>query len=162
MQRRHLFPLGACALAACTLSPSIETVLHTAIDDVEAIAAGFLGVLPQIGTVIGISAKLVAEVGAAIGDLQTLATQIEAVTNTTTAQPIVQQIEAKVNIVIEMLAALPLPPSVQLALQAASILLPLIEAAVHLLVSPKLAARAEQGRLTPEQARNVLRALARR
>jgi hypothetical protein len=109
-----------------------------------------------------LSASTVAEIGAAIGDLQTLDAQIKLILDTLAAQPIVQQVVAKVNIVFELLADLLLPPPVQIALQAASILLPLIVSAVNLIVAPKIAARAQQGRLTPEQARNVLRALARR
>lgn len=159
MQRRHLIWLSA--LAGCTVTPT-ETVLSAAINDVEAIAVGFLGVLPQMGTIIGLSATVIAEIGAAVGNLQTLAAQIKLVTGTFAAQPIVQQVETEVNAVITMLAGLPLPPPVQIALQAASILLPLIESAVNLAVLPTVTARAERGRLTPEQARNVLRALARR
>ena len=58
------------------------------------------------------------------------------------------------------MAGLPLPPQIQLALQAASVLLPVIEAAVGLLLPAQPAAPAARlaaaSALTPDQARALL------
>ena len=164
LNRRHLLSLvagsSALSIAACS-AMSMSAVITTVADDVNIIATGLLGVLPTIGTIVGVNPEMVATIGSAIADLQSLAQQIKVTTDITVTQTLVQQVEADVNVIVNALAGIRLlPPPVSLALQAVVVLLPVIEMAINMIVRPKLTARAAKVHMTPEQARANLRSLA--
>jgi len=164
LNRRHLLSLAvggsALSMAACSTITAPFTVSQVA-TDVATMADGFLAVLPVIGATMHLTPSVMATVSSAISDLQTLAHQIQTATDLTVTQPIIQQVEADVNTIVSALAGLPLlPPQITLALQSAVVLLPIIEAAVNLMVPAKLTARAANIPMTPEQARLNLQSLA--
>jgi len=75
---------------------------------------------------------------------------------TATAQPVVSRVEADVNAVIAVLAGLPLPAPLPTVLEAASVLLPIIEAAVGMTTLVGIT----PATMTPRQARAALRIVA--
>lgn len=159
MYRRLFLVLASTsALAACAnTSTNTNTTVSNLANDIALIAGGLQGVLPSIAAIHGLSASGLAKVNQAVADLQVLAREIGAVVDTTAAQSIVRQVETDVNAIITVVAALPsIPESVSLALQSASVLLPIIELAVGITVPQKVTARAAKTSLAPSQARNVL------
>lgn len=154
MNRRHLLiATPALLLAGCVTG---NTALATVAQDVATIASGLLGVLPNLPANIIPSATMAA-VGAAVADLQSLASQVSSAASTTAAQPIVKQVETDVNTIVNALAAFPIPAPFSTAIQAAAVLLPIIEVAVGFVVP----ASAVRGAMTPDQARAALKAVAR-
>lgn len=154
MNRRSLLALIPSAaammtLAACATSPTPATVAN----DVALIAAGYRGVLPQIGTLAGVTPAIVATAGHAIADLQAAAAAF-AGADVTTEQSLVRRIEADVNAVVTALAGLSLPTPISTVVQAAQVLLPIVEIDVGL-IAPSAATLGISG-LTPAQARAVL------
>jgi hypothetical protein len=98
-------------------------------------------------------------IGSALGSVQSVATALAKVTDKAAAQPLVTKLETYVNAFVSAAAGIPLlPPSIQLALQAASILLPVIEVAVGLVLPS--APKASAATMTPAQARLVLKGTA--
>lgn len=140
---------AALALASCNTA-QVDQALAQAASDAQQIAAALKAILPNIGTVVGISPDKVAKAGQIIADIQSAAAAISSASSASAALPSVQQLEQDVNAVVSVLAGLPLPPPVGPALQAASILLPVIEAAVGIVVPQA----PEPG--TVDQARGVL------
>lgn len=157
MQRRHFLALApSVALGGCLTGP--DQAIATVANDAKLIASGLQGVLVQLGNlnVAGLTPAILATVGSAVTNLQAVADAIAGVATNAAAQPLVQKIETYVNTIVSALAVLPLPPPISTALQAAAILLPIIEAAVGM-VLPASTARAAKGlALTPDQARLVL------
>lgn len=145
-------PLGAC-------STITDSGVGKIAQDVNILATGLNGVLTQLGniSILGLTPAIMSTVGSAIASIQALAVSISTATSTAAAQPLVQKIETYVNTVVSALAVLPLPPAIALALQAASILLPIIETAVGLLVTAKpMLGNA----MNPDEARIILRGYA--
>lgn len=136
-------------VVACTAT-QVSSALQAAASDANIIATGLKADLPAIATIQGVSPATVASIGALVADIQTISSTITAASSATTALPSVQQLEADFNGIASALSALPLPPQVASVLQAASVLLPLIEMSVGLVVSP----RAES--MTPDAARAIL------
>lgn len=169
--RRSVFalaPAAAALLAGCSSLPWFSnSSVQQAATDMSTIATAFKNILPQLGTVQGISASLVAEAGTIVADLQSLAAQVAQAASTAAAQPQVQQFEADLNALVAALAGLPLPPPISTALAAAAVLLPVIEAAVGMLVPPPAPAptpapapvAGAAPRMTPDQARSYLKSL---
>jgi hypothetical protein len=163
MNRRHIlaFAGSGMLLAGCSTLTATTTLNTTVISDVTTIANGLAGILPVIDTITGLSGTALSDIASAITDLQSLAAQFTTVTSISGAQPLVQQVETDINTVVAALAMVPvLPPMVEVALQAVNLLLPIIEAAVNLVVSRQLTQRSP-AHMTPDQARRVLQALAR-
>jgi hypothetical protein len=157
-RRQFLLFISVSPLVACA---NFNNSLASVANDVALIAQGFTGVMPAIDSIPGIPIETIGVVHSAIADLQLRADQIKETASTTEAQPLVQQVEGAFNAIVTALAQIPgLPPVVQIALQAATILLPVIEAAVHLIVSPRLNAQAAGAHLSTDQARALLRDLA--
>ena len=121
------------------------------------------GVFASLSGVKGINADLLIQVGVYVQDIKAAAASLQAASSTA-APGLVNQIEAAVNAVIGALAALPLPPPISTALQAASILLPIIETAVGMIVQPSPAPAAVALKalppMTPQQAVDALNAIA--
>jgi hypothetical protein len=151
-------------LAACTAA-QVNNALVQAGTDAKLIGNGLLSVLPQLATVAGITPATLAAVQAAVTGIQTAATAIAAASSASAALPAVQSLEADFNAIIGALASVPLiPPPISTALQAASILLPIIEAAVGLVlpaqaVAPHAMATAPASMNTPDSARLFLGSL---
>lgn len=163
ISRRNVFLLGTSALAlgACSLTPAqVSAISGQAVSDVQTIASGLKAILPQIAAVVGIPATTVTTVTNLVGDISSVAAGISTATAQSSAQTVVQQVEADVNSVVSVLAAIPfLPPPIILALQAATVLLPAIETALNMIVPASLKAKADAISLTPAGARAYLQAL---
>lgn len=167
--RRDLLPLtlasvGAVALAGCAnfkhAFPNGNASLAQASTYVANINAAFQKVVPSLFTVVSIPATVQAKVRTALADLQVAAGNLAAAASETAAQPIVQEVEADVNSLVNTTAAFAalLPPPVAEAFQAAAILLPVIEAAVGM-VAPAAISHTSADRIA--QANKALVALAR-
>jgi len=140
--------LFVAALIGCASSSDVPATVAT---DAGLIASGLAGSFKDISGVPGaIMAALtdLADAAQALADADTIAS----------AQPLVQRVEADVNTVVAAVGALPLPANATSALQAAQVLLVVIEAGVNLVVT----AGAARAAMTPEQARLVLAAAAMR
>jgi hypothetical protein len=163
---RRAFLLGAsgAGLAACTTA-SVDAGLATAASDVATIAAALPAVLTQLGTlsIPGLTPAIVATVGVAVSGIQTVASALSGAATAAAAQPLVAKVETYVNGIVTALAGLPLPPPISTALTAASILLPVIEAAIGLVTTPAPAAArmaASAPSMSPAQARLILKGIA--
>lgn len=150
-------PVGV-GLSGCAQLQGLSTPqkISQVAADVAAIADGLAGVLPSLGQVSGIDAGTVAKVGGYVADLQKVAATLAGAGTTAEAQPLVKQVEQFVNAIAGALAGLALPPPIGPAITAASVLLPVIEAAVNLAVP----AAAPAGAMTPDEARAILNDLA--
>lgn len=146
------------ALAGCS-SMARSGLAKQVVDDVAAIAGGLQAVLGPLSTIVGISPSTLATVSNLVSGITAVAQQVSAATTTSAAQPLVQQIEADVNAVVAALASLPLPPQISMALMAAQVLLPLIEAAVNLVITPAPPKAVASG-MTPNGARIYLKSIA--
>lgn len=178
--RRRLLAFGgiggaAVALSGCSLFAGLTTnqALVILSDDVASLAGAFEGIIPTLASAAGstIPQGTVDQVTAAITALQGFAKQVSTVSSTADAKPIVQQIVALAETVISALIPFSgvLPPPVPTILTAAAVLLPVIGAAVQLVINqltpPPASRRAGAPPLpsyTPDQARVILRAAARR
>lgn len=143
-------------------------VASTVAQDASLIATGLKGALANLGAlnIPGLTADKVMTIGLAVAGLQTVATSLLMATTTAVAQPLVQQIETDLNAIVGALAGLPLPPPISTALQAAAILLPVIETAIGMVLPPTApatpAARlAASVTMTADQARLILKGFAR-
>jgi hypothetical protein len=150
-------PLAALAMLGACAGKSADQTIATVAADANTIAGGLKGVLAQLGplNVPGLTPSVISTVGVAVSEIQTVAASLSGVTSAAAAQPLVQKIETYLNTIVAALAGLPLPPPISTALQAAAILLPIIEAAVGLVVQQ--AAKAAPGAISPDQARMILR-----
>ncbi len=163
MNRRHFFSFTAgistvAVLAACGVTGgATPSGLDTVISDVASIASGLSGILPIIDNIIGLDPGILDQVKTAIADLQVIAAELKTVNSISGAQPLVQAVESELNTIVTGLASIPMPPSVAIVLQAATILLPIIEAGANLIVSAKVTRQAAKVQLTPDQARHILR-----
>ena len=165
MNRRTVL-LAPLALAACNNPAQIDTVLATVVADAQTIAGGLQGMLPQLGALNlpGLTPAVMAIVGSAVADLQGVATSLQSVSAVASAQPLVQKIESYVNVIVSTLAALPLPPPISTILVAASVLLPVLESTVGLIVNSltPATAKAAGSTMTAPTARLILKASAAR
>lgn len=150
------FPFVA-ALAGCAGTTAAGSALQQAISDAGLIATGLAGALKQLAAA-SFSAPILVKATTAVADIQAAVAALASAASATAAQPLVQRIGADVNAVVGVLAGLPLPAPVSTALTAASVLLPVIEAAVGIVVSA--VAPHAQSAMTPAQARRALAALA--
>jgi hypothetical protein len=153
------------ALAGCSIfSGGLNSGLAQVASDAAIIASGLAGALSNIGAlnIGGLNADKIQTIGLAIAGLKSVATALANATNQSQAQPLVQQIETDLNAIVGALAGLPLPPQISVALQAAAILLPVIETAVNLAVSQIPGTPATAAILSPDQARLILKGAAAR
>jgi hypothetical protein len=157
ISRRSILAVTPLAALAACAGQSADQTIATVAADANTIAGGLQGVLAQLGplNVPGLTPSVISTVGVAVSQIQTVAASISGVTSAAAAQPLVQKIETYLNTIVAALAGLPLPPPVSTALQAAAILLPIIEVAVGLVVQQ--AAKAAPGAISPDEARMILR-----
>jgi len=151
---------AAAMLTACAaLNPNNtpQQNLSLVVSDVSAIAAAFGKALPQIQA-LNLNADVRTMIDASVADLQAVAKAVSMAASSTTAeQPLIQKIETDVNAIINGLAGVPLPIPLSSIIQAATVLLPIIEAAVNLAVSAPAKARAMAVPMSPDEARAILR-----
>lgn len=151
---------SAAALSGCAaFSTSVNNGLAQVSSDATLIANGLAGALQNISAlgIPGLTADKVQTIGVAITSLKTVATSLAAATTQAQAQPLVTQIETDLNAIVGAVAGLPLPPQISMPLQAAAILLPVIETAVNLAVSQITTPSATSAAITPDQARLILK-----
>jgi len=143
---------GAFALAGCS-SSTTGTVplvtLQTVANDVSLLATGLNNALSQPSVVALIPPTIEPNIKVALDDLTSLASTIAASTSAGATKASVTTVENDVNTIVAALAGLPLPPPTPTILTAAEVLLPVIEAAVGLVVPPSAAV----GGMTPDEAR---------
>jgi hypothetical protein len=168
ISRRSLLSAVAAAPLLSACAATIDQNVQNVISDVNILANGLRGMIPQLTALNlpGLTSNVMGTVDAAIAGIQSVAAAVSAVTTTAAAQPLIQKIETYLNTIVGALAplALLLPPPIGLIVTAATILLPVIEIAVGLLVNnvktmPVAASRQGAARvtMTADQARIVLR-----
>lgn len=141
------------ALTACAGGQNLAQIAS----DAHMIAAGLQSVVgnPTIGAMIAPSDM--SRVQAALADLSSVSATLADAPSASAAKPSVAQLVADTNVVVAATARLPLPPPMPAVLQAANVLLPVLEAAVGLPVAASAAANT----MSPDSARLVLAATAR-
>ncbi len=153
LRRSFLMTTALVSVAGCaTLSQTFNKNLAQIISDVSLIANGVGSLLPQIAALTGLSAAAITTIQQAITAIKSIADQIKGISSTADAQPLVQRIESYLNTIVGALAVLPLPPPISVILQAATVLLPIVEALVGMLVTAKPMA----GTMSPDSARLIL------
>jgi hypothetical protein len=147
--------IALLAVSACAGQTAAQ-VTQTLLTDTTTMAAALKAEMPAIQAVQGIPAANVAQAQAALADLQSVAGMLNTSMTTTAAQPVIQKIVADVTTFND--AVLPFAGATPVAgiLEAANVLLPVLEVAVNL-VSPVGAAA---NSMTPDQAVAVLKAAA--
>ena len=159
MNRRNLLTAAAviapaALLAGCATGQTASQVTAQVLTDINLEASGLANALPLLTAAKGIPAAIVAKAQAIIARIQVAAASMSAQVTSAQAQATVTQIETDVNAVVGLLAGMPLPPAISGVLQAAVVLLPLIEAGVGLAVPVGAAPSA----MSAAQARMVLAA----
>lgn len=154
MNRRNLILAAPFALAGCNVPDATVAQVSS---DVSAIASSLQQVLGQIGSVSGVSAATVSTVGTAVADIQALATAISGAASVAVQKPLVQRLEGYVGAVVAALVPLSavLPPPIPQVVMAVSILLPIVEAAVGMILPAQ--ATAARPAMSSDQARVLLR-----
>jgi hypothetical protein len=162
MKRRNILSLPiSIALTTCAGNLTISQ----AVEDVALIADGFLGVLPNIVGIAGLSTDDLTQAAGWIADLHTLAVRLGAATTAAEAAPIVRQVQGTLGRLAGILAFFPVPAPVVLALQMAQALVPLVYAAFNVpqpQAPNRALARFTSPSVTPDQARATLKQLATR
>ena len=160
MLNRRMVLLGSTALGGCATFNANAGKVAT---DVGLIADGLKGVLTQLGSlnIPQLTPSVMSTVGSAVASLEALAQQIAAASSTAAQQPLVQQIYTYVSRIVAVLtpilAAIPATAGIAVALQAAQVLLPIIFAAVNLVLPASAPAVPGSIPLTPDEARLILR-----
>lgn len=122
--------LGACAFLQKQTPPSVSAGIATALGDVQILSQGLQGALGALKQVQGIPQDVVTSAGNIVGQINTVAAQMQSATTSAQAQKLVQQISLLVNTLVQgvtpFVAGTPAGP----IFAAASVLLPVIEVAV--------------------------------
>lgn len=141
------------AVAACNGAPPSQAIATVA-QDVQIIASGLSKTLVQLSALSlpGLTPAILDICQTALTGLQGVAGTLVGVSAISDAQPLIVRVEGYVNAFVGALSILPLPPPIQTALIAATVLLPFIEASVNLIVPAKAAPA-----MTADQARAVLK-----
>lgn len=142
------------AVAACSGAPMPPTqTIAVVAQDVQIIADGLSRAMTQIAAlgVKGLTPALLDICQSALSGISSVAKAIGATTSVADAQPLVVRVEGYVNSFVGALSLLPLPAEIKTALVAATVLLPVIEAAVNIAVPAASTA------MTPDQARTALK-----
>lgn len=172
MKIRRLLAVTAVAatalLAAC--GTATNSAVATAAGYASTIAGGLNGALPTIASITGINPSTVTQIRGYIAELQVAAGGLRTAASNSAAQPFVQQVETDVNSIVASLSTIPvcgsttaspsgacLPADVNLALQAAQVLLPPIEQVIGMVATPKTQARALAIPMSPATAECILK-----
>lgn len=156
---RRFAVAGAAALAlmVAACGTATNTQIATIAGYASTIAGGLKGALPTIAGVVGINPATETTIATAVGDLQVVAAQLQTAASASAAQPLVQQIETDVNTIVASAAKIQgLPSDVQLALEAAQVLLPPMEQVIGMVVPPS-AAPAKAIPMSPAAATCILK-----
>jgi len=157
--------IAGIGLSACN-GLTFNQVTSQVAQDASTIADGLAGAFSNIQTlnIPGLTPDKVANINLSVQTLKAAATALQGAMNATSAQATVNQIEAALNAIVSTLAGLPLPTQIQLPLAAASILLPVIETALNMVITkinvptattPAGAAAARIA--SPDEARSILK-----
>ena len=136
MKIRHaLYALPIVALLAmpgCTSAGSPLVTPYQVVTDIGTMIPALQTTVQTLATQNPpiITADVAAKVQALLAQAQTLDNSLSGSMEATQSAPIVQQIETDLNGVVTALAGLPLPPPYNTYVQAAAVLLPVIEAFV--------------------------------
>jgi hypothetical protein len=148
-----IVPITGCS----TIAQTFDSKLSLLVSDVTLIANGVSSLLPTIGSIAGLSDTVKSTIQLAIDGIREVANQIKGVTSTAAGQPWIQKLETYLNAIVSALSMLPLPPQVSVILQAATVLLPILETIVGLLTNLTPAtARVQSGAMSPDAARAAL------
>jgi hypothetical protein len=147
--------LALLAVSACA-GESAQQIAQSVLTDTSTIASAFQAEMPAIEAIQGVPAADVTKAQAALADLQTVTGTLNTSLTATAAQPIIERVVADVEAFNA--AVLPFVGGTPVAsvLEAANVLMPVIEIAVGLSAPAGAAANA----LTPDEARVVLQAAA--
>jgi hypothetical protein len=136
MFRRTLL-LGSTVVLSIGSCTTFNSNVSQAADDLSSIAAGFAGALSAGGlSGLGIPADMIAQIGVWVSQLQTAAQSVKSAMTVSGAQDGVKQAEVLINAIVATLAKFPLPPPIPAVLTAATILLPVIETALGMIIQP--------------------------
>lgn len=153
---RKILALAGLLLTACTTAPDGTQQLNTPTvaqvsADVSLVAGGLQNALTALSAVpnLNIPTDTLNIAQASLSGLKTAAASIAGASSPAAAQPMVQQVETYVNTFVGAVSAVPgIPDNVRAYLQAANVLLPVIEVAVNMAVPPPPADAAAQARAT--------------
>lgn len=168
MLRRDLFKsvsavalMGAASGCSLFMGKSPAQGIAQVVSDLQLIAQSFTAALPSFAKIVGINSNTLSQIQNWISQIVAAAQGVASAANGSAAQPFVQQVETDLNAIVGALAGLPLPPPIGTVLAAAGVLLPVIEAAVGLVLPPSSPARslAAMRPMTPDQARAALRSI---
>jgi hypothetical protein len=134
MLRRFLITgVSALVLVACSsTAPLTEAKVA---EDINLIANGFNNALSQPAVTAVIPAKVLPKIQAALADLMIVAAAVKADPASAMSKPTVAEVESDVNTIVGALAGLTLPPPAPTILAAATVLLPVIEASVGIVIT---------------------------
>lgn len=123
-----LVVLGIAGCSSTTMTPA--QVVTDAQNAISALANAFKAVLAQAPNAV--PANTAATINSALAQAASVLGSLSTSLTATQAAPIVQQVESAINTVITAAAAVPLiPPPFSLALEAAAVVLPILEAFVN-------------------------------
>jgi hypothetical protein len=154
MKRHTLAALAFSApiLAACSTTAPVN--LQSVANDIALIATSFNTGLNNPAVVKAIPGGLPASVTAALTDLQLVATAAANAPDATAMKGSVVIVERDVQTIVGALAGLPnLPANVSTILTAATVLLPVLEAAVGIVAPAPAGTSAAVGGMSPGAAR---------
>lgn len=148
------------ALSACNgpsgTAQNPAQVADVAINDVALIAQGLANALPGLEA-SGLDPADLAKVRDITANIQAIAAAVKPGIDLAKGQESIRQLETLLNTLVATAATLPLPPQYKLALSAASVLLPVVEASAHMLAAQVGTPAPMAGPMSPDQARSVLR-----
>lgn len=139
ISRRHIFalPLALAFLFAGCATIDERQRLSRVAGDVALIADAFTATLPALSQVAGIDPAAMTKIGGHIASLKQLAVALRDANASAVARPLVEQVVTNVQAVIGVLASVQaIPPKIRSILTAATILLPVIQIAVHISIPP--------------------------
>lgn len=154
MLRRHLLITTALFPVACSTATPTQSPWQSVSFDVTLLVSGLKIILPYI-----VTPATAARYNGYIDDVARVAKALLEVQDANSAKSLVQQALVDVQTILANIpSSIPLPQVVQTAIAAIVALMPVIEAAVGLLI-PQAGLRRAVRPMTPEQARAFLRSL---
>ena len=136
-----VLPLAAAACATVDGKPldpaEIDRKLKLVAADAKVIAAGLKSVLAQLSSldIPGLTPQILDVAAIAISGTTDVANALQSVTTVAAAQPLVKKLVTYAQAFAGALAKLPLPKEVTTALNAAVILLPVVETTIDLVAN---------------------------
>lgn len=162
VSRRKLFAIGGgsavaavIVLAGCSNFASVEQTVGA---DANLLASGLstsLASLAALKGIPGLTPDVVAKVQTALGAVQAIAAALQNAGSQAQGQALVQQLETAVNTIVAALTVLPLPPQILLGVDAAAILLPIIETGINLAINAQTQAQASAAATQAQQVTTV-------